>query len=194
VAYDIFRSDKPFLDPALLREPVASVPTNSWTDLPESAGSYYYTVTFRSGMRTNRKIVAARNSLAVPVSWSPRPAVASVPANVTVLTQVAAAAAATDAAGPEVMAGRMREIELEFTNALIPAYYAKKFKEVIKLGQRISDDKDCPEGVRLQAGLFMGKSWYYLGEEAKALKIFIELRKTYPEESTFWIDTIGNRP
>ncbi len=77
--------------------------------------------------------------------------------------------------------------ELEFKKIINNYYYTKDYNTCInelKIFIKIAKDEE----LKARAELFMAKSYYYLHKYKKALKLFIKLRKKFPEECDFWIE------
>lgn len=78
-------------------------------------------------------------------------------------------------------------------NNAIKKYFLKKDYEkfIIKLGKIIK--AGTSNKTRMKAKLFLGRTYYELGNYNKALKLFTESKEVYSDESDFWIrKTIKN--
>jgi hypothetical protein len=207
IIYDLFRTGQPVSDKAGLSVPLVSLLETCWTDRPPKNRTNYYTVTFRAGPATNRGIFPGKNSLLNPVTWISQQQAAPVSTNLAVVSNTVPASESLPAglqgsnrlqvaeAGSEeiLLRKKVRKFETELTNTIIPAYYLQKYQAVVKSASKLTADKDCPERIRKEAGLFEGKAYYFMGEYDKAVKIFVDLAKTYPEEAGFWVNLIGSR-
>jgi hypothetical protein len=70
-------------------------------------------------------------------------------------------------------------------------FYSEDYAAAIESLTGLVNDPDCPEQVRNEAWLFLGKACYYTKDYAKALKIMVKVRRTFPDEADFWISRIA---
>ena len=70
-------------------------------------------------------------------------------------------------------------------------FYAEDYASAIERLSDLTEDPDCPEEVRDEAWLFLGKSYYYIRDYSRALKIMVKIRRAFPDEADFWISRIA---
>lgn len=72
-------------------------------------------------------------------------------------------------------------------------YYEARYQTAVTRLRTLISDPECPEEVRVEAELFIGKSYYHLGKYSDAIKMLVKARKHYPEEVDFWISRAADK-
>jgi fibronectin type 3 domain-containing protein len=215
VTYNVYRSGSMIAVSSDLKDLVRNQPETVFLDTLPQAGSYYYAVTAKNAVGENRMVTVGMNALSEAVVYAAPAAPVAVQTQKPVVAKVTQAPAAPVAlvtqqkpAAPAVVAAPVPPavpvqqvvtattvLKKDYDYIMLTVkrrhFYSEDYAAAIESLTGLVNDPDCPEQVRNEAWLFLGKACYYTKDYAKALKIMVKVRRTFPDEADFWISRIA---